>query len=48
VERNFKRWVSQYRASQTKDMPAMEKLMEWIPEHLPDNERVTVVHGDFR
>ena len=22
--------------------------MEWLPEHLPTNQRTTVVHGDFR
>ena len=48
VERNFKRWAKQYEASKTHEMPSMERLMEWIPQHLPQNERVTVVHGDFR
>ena len=48
VERNFNRWAKQYKASQTKEIPSMDRLMEWIPQHLPPNEKVTVVHGDFR
>ncbi|XP_076453379.1 acyl-CoA dehydrogenase family member 10-like [Babylonia areolata] len=48
VERNFRRWVKQYAASKTRDMPSMDRLMEWIPAHLPQGEKVTVVHGDFR
>ncbi|KAL8615272.1 hypothetical protein ACOMHN_051764 [Nucella lapillus] len=48
VERNFRRWAKQYEASKTMEISSMERLMEWIPLHLPANERVTVVHGDFR
>ncbi|KAK7087596.1 hypothetical protein V1264_021627 [Littorina saxatilis] len=48
VERNFKRWARQYEASKTQDIPSMDRLMEWIPQHLPQNEKVTIVHGDFR
>jgi uncharacterized membrane protein (GlpM family) len=29
-------------------MDAMNQLMDWLPKHKPQNERVTVVHGDFR
>ncbi|XP_046584444.1 acyl-CoA dehydrogenase family member 10-like [Haliotis rubra] len=48
MERNFKRWAKQYEASQTREIPSMTKLMEWIPQNFPKDERVTVVHGDFR
>jgi len=26
----------------------MERLISWLPEHLPQKEDTTVVHGDFR
>jgi len=26
----------------------MERLMAWIPEHVPADDETTVVHGDFR
>jgi aminoglycoside phosphotransferase (APT) family kinase protein len=26
----------------------MEKLMTWLPEHLPDEHGTTIVHGDYR
>ncbi|KAK7485430.1 hypothetical protein BaRGS_00023378 [Batillaria attramentaria] len=48
VERNFKRWVKQYEASKTREIRSMDHLIQWIPEHLPTQERVTIVHGDFR
>jgi len=46
--RNFQRWAKQYEASKTHEIESMNKLMEWIPAHLPENERCTIVHGDFR
>lgn len=26
---------------------AMERLIEWLPEHLPEQRRTTIVHGDY-
>lgn len=48
VERQVKTWSRQYQASETHTIPAMNRLMEWLPQHLPQEETTTVVHGDFR
>ncbi|XP_072565245.1 acyl-CoA dehydrogenase family member 10 [Paramormyrops kingsleyae] len=48
VARQVHRWTKQYRASETRRIPAMERLMEWFPQHLPRLQRNAVVHGDFR
>lgn len=48
MRRQLKRWITQYRASQTTDIAAMEHLMAWLPEHLPAENETTIVHGDFR
>ena len=51
-ERQIGRWSKQYRASITEPIDAMERLMEWLPAHMPasalDASQATVVHGDFR
>jgi len=47
-ERQVGRWSKQYRASQTEDMPAMERLIEWLPLTVPEQTRTSIVHGDFR
>lgn len=51
-ERQIGRWSKQYLASVTGPNPAMDKLLTWLPEHLPasakDESRVAVVHGDYR
>ncbi len=46
--RQVDRWSRQYRASQTGVIQAMDRLMEWLPSTVPPQERVSVVHGDFR
>lgn len=48
-ERQINMWTSQYRASQTGELPAMEALLAWLPAHCPaDDGKVSLVHGDFR
>ncbi len=51
-ERQIARWSKQYRASVTGPNEAMDRLIEWLPQHIPDSARdpsmVSVVHGDYR
>ncbi|HET9646563.1 MAG TPA: phosphotransferase [Burkholderiaceae bacterium] len=51
-ERQIARWSRQYQASVTEPIPEMERLIEWLPLHIPpsarDDTQVTVVHGDYR
>jgi aminoglycoside phosphotransferase (APT) family kinase protein len=51
-ERQIGRWTKQYQASITEPIEAMERLIEWLPGHIPasarDDSRVSVVHGDYR
>jgi aminoglycoside phosphotransferase (APT) family kinase protein len=46
--RQISRWSRQYRASETNRIDAMERLVEWLPANIPDDESSAVVHGDFR
>ncbi|WP_422385520.1 phosphotransferase [Oceanicaulis alexandrii] len=47
-ERSIGRWSKQYKAAETQTIAAMDKLIEWLPEHAPAQERTSVVHGDYR
>ena len=47
-ERQVSRWTKQYRAAETEVMPEMERLIEWLPKTLPVQDRVSIVHGDYR
>ena len=46
--RQVERWSRQYRASQTDDLPEVERLIEWLPRTVPAQTRTAIVHGDFR
>jgi len=46
-ERQISRWVRQYKAAQTDDHPDMERLMAWLPAHMPAQSETRIVHGDF-
>lgn len=51
-ERQIGRWSRQYVASITQPIEAMDRLIDWLPAHMPasarDETRVSVVHGDYR
>jgi aminoglycoside phosphotransferase (APT) family kinase protein len=46
--RQISRWSGQYRASETGVVKAMDALIEWLPENIPDDESASIVHGDYR
>ena len=47
-ERQVARWTRQYRASQTDELADVERLIEWLPRTVPPQDRVSIVHGDYR
>jgi len=48
VARQVHRWTAQYRASETQRIDAMERLIEWLPAHVPAEDDAAIVHGDYR
>ncbi|SPH21449.1 hypothetical protein ASD8599_02201 [Ascidiaceihabitans donghaensis] len=48
-ERQIGRWTKQYKASETGDVPAMDRLMDALADRMPtDDGQRTLVHGDYR
>jgi aminoglycoside phosphotransferase (APT) family kinase protein len=48
VARQVDRWSKQYRASETQKIDDMERLIEWLPAHIPQAGPSRLVHGDYR
>ena len=46
--RQVGRWTKQYRASETEPVPAMDRLIAFLPDSLPPEGPSRIVHGDFR
>ncbi len=48
VARQVERWSKQYHASETERVEDMERLIAWLPAHVPPGQPARVVHGDYR
>jgi aminoglycoside phosphotransferase (APT) family kinase protein len=49
VARQIARWSEQYVADELAGRhPAMDKLVEWLPAHIPEADETAITHGDFR
>lgn len=48
VARQLKRWHTQFDASKTRDVPAIDSVHARLTRSIPPQTESTVVHGDFR
>jgi aminoglycoside phosphotransferase (APT) family kinase protein len=46
--RQIGRWSQQYLAAKTDEIVSMDRLMEWLPTHIPAGDETGIVHGDYR
>jgi len=46
--RQIGRWSKQYVAAKTDEIVSMEKLMQYLPANVPEDDTSCIVHGDFR
>ncbi len=48
-ERQLSRWSKQYQASATSELPQMDALIQWLQQHLPEDDgQCSIIHGDYR
>jgi aminoglycoside phosphotransferase (APT) family kinase protein len=48
IRRQLRRWHTQFDASKTREVPAVDRVHELLAERIPEQHESTVVHGDFR
>ena len=48
VERQLARWRRQWEQSRTRELPAVEEVHRRLTARVPAQERVAIVHGDYR
>jgi aminoglycoside phosphotransferase (APT) family kinase protein len=46
--RQITRWSRQYRESRVVDTASMDRLLDWLPAHVPAAEEASIAHGDYR
>jgi aminoglycoside phosphotransferase (APT) family kinase protein len=45
--RQLKRWLRQWHATKTRELPLVDSLAERMLRHAPDQRRLALVHGDY-
>jgi len=48
VERQIKRWTTQWANSRTRELPEIDQVAEHLAAHIPEQQAVAVAHGDYR
>ena len=48
LSRQIKRWSSQLSVATIPVPEGLQRLTEWLPEHLPEPQHAALIHGDFR
>jgi aminoglycoside phosphotransferase (APT) family kinase protein len=46
--RQIDRWTKQYKASETRTIDEMDRLIDFLPTSAPADDQTTIVHGDYR
>ena len=48
IERQIKRWTSQWEGSKQREIPAIEEGRDGLTSNIPVQQGVSIAHGDFR
>ncbi len=48
IARQLKRWYTQWGQSKTRNLPAIDRLYDFFLARIPEQERTSIVHGDYR
>jgi aminoglycoside phosphotransferase (APT) family kinase protein len=48
VERQVKRWSTQWANSKTRDLPAIDEVAALLGNNIPTQQGVSIAHGDYR
>jgi aminoglycoside phosphotransferase (APT) family kinase protein len=48
VERQLKRWTTQWQNSKTRELPAVDEVARRLAADIPEQQGVSIAHGDYR
>jgi aminoglycoside phosphotransferase (APT) family kinase protein len=47
-QRQVARWTKQWGLSKARELPDIDRIAQWLSEHVPPDDTTTIAHGDFR
>jgi aminoglycoside phosphotransferase (APT) family kinase protein len=48
IARQLKRWYGQWNLGKTRELPAVDRAHDLLVQHIPEQARTGIVHGDYR
>ena len=48
ITRQIIRWEKQWHLSKQRELPEMQKIIDWLNSNIPKHDETTIVHGDYR
>ncbi len=48
IKRQVVGWSKRYQKARTDDIPAVDRLIEWLPDHLPEQQITGFIHNDYK
>jgi aminoglycoside phosphotransferase (APT) family kinase protein len=48
VERQVRGWAERWNRAKTKEMPEMDRVIQWLADRLPTSPAPTLVHNDYK
>ncbi|MCI5056456.1 MAG: phosphotransferase family protein [Flavobacteriales bacterium] len=48
VSRQIEGWSKRYLKAQTSEVQAIENLMSWLSQNIPNNETIALIHNDYK
>jgi aminoglycoside phosphotransferase (APT) family kinase protein len=48
LERQVRGWFERWNRAKTEEIALMDRLIQWLTDHLPDSPAPTLVHNDFK
>lgn len=48
LKRQVRGWIDRYQGSKTHDHPEVEKISDWMQQHIPSAGGVSLIHNDYK
>ncbi|MGH9723303.1 MAG: phosphotransferase family protein [Bryobacteraceae bacterium] len=48
LERQLTGWFGRWQRARTRDLPVMDRLMDWLSKRMPPPQRAAMLHNDFK
>jgi aminoglycoside phosphotransferase (APT) family kinase protein len=48
LERQVRGWIERYHGSKTHEYPEVEKLSDWMQQHIPPTSGASLIHNDYK